>query len=134
MTGSIPDLIAFLARLTPLIAEEDVWNWQGTPTPLRRTTYLTAEEPPLAAVTSVRAVVCREAGVLVVREPTGAHYVVPGGRREAGAAVAAGGGVGGIAEVVEDAGAEAGARFRVLLHRIELLEGVLAVRYLPEPA
>lgn len=89
MTGSIPDLIAFLARLTPLIAEEDVWNWQGTPTPLRRTTYLTAEEPPLAAVTSVRAVVCREAEVLVVREPTGAHYVVPGGRREAGETIEA---------------------------------------------
>jgi 8-oxo-dGTP diphosphatase len=89
MTQPIPDLAAFLARLTPLAAEDAVWNWQGAPTPLRRTTYLTAEEPPLAAVTSVRAVVFRDAEVLVVREPAGDYYVVPGGRREAGETIEA---------------------------------------------
>jgi 8-oxo-dGTP diphosphatase len=89
MTQPIPDFAAFLARQTPLVVEEDVWSWQGVPTPLRRTTYLTDEEPPLASVTSVRAVVVCDAKVLVVREPGGDYYVVPGGRREAGETIEA---------------------------------------------
>jgi 8-oxo-dGTP pyrophosphatase MutT (NUDIX family) len=85
----MPALNTFLARYTALIAEDDLWRWDGVPTPLWRTTYLTAEEPPLAAVTSVRAIVFRGEEVLVVREPGGAYYVVPGGRREPGETIEA---------------------------------------------
>jgi 8-oxo-dGTP diphosphatase len=82
-------LATFLTRQAPLIAEDDQWRWDGVPTPLRRTTYLTAEEPPLAAVTSVRAIVFHGEEVLVVREPGGEYYVVPGGRREPGETIEA---------------------------------------------
>jgi 8-oxo-dGTP diphosphatase len=89
MAEPMSELATFLARQVPLIAEDVVWNWQGVPAPLRRATYLTMEEPPLEMVTSVRAVVLRGPEVLVVREPTGERYVVPGGRREAGETIEA---------------------------------------------
>src|SRR5690606_25508947 len=53
------------------------------------------------------------------------------GRRHAGAAVAARALVAFVAEVVEDARAEAGHRFGVALHRVEFLDRVFAVRFEP---
>ena len=45
-------------------------------------TYLLDTLPPLELVSSVRAVVLQDAGVVVVRDPTRQH-ILPGGRREA---------------------------------------------------
>jgi ADP-ribose pyrophosphatase YjhB (NUDIX family) len=53
---------------------------------LRVRTYLTGALPPLELVSSVRAVVLVDAGVIVVRDPTRQH-ILPGGRREAGEAL-----------------------------------------------
>lgn len=75
-----PDLAAFLARHAPIAEESAVW---GNDTPLRVTSYLGHDPPPLAYVTSVRGVVFRDDAVLVVRGGREGH-IVPGGRREAG--------------------------------------------------
>ena len=73
------DLAGFLASRTPLTQETVTWG--GGLLPLRVTSYVGDQRPPLEHVTSVRAVIFRNDTVLVVRNPNGAH-IVPGGRRE----------------------------------------------------
>ena len=77
------ELAHFLARCERLAEEIAIWGQGAGATRLCLVTYVTAETPPLAYVTSVRALVCRGDEVLVVRDPSGYH-VIPGGRREAG--------------------------------------------------
>lgn len=72
------DLARFLARGTVTARERQVW---GGTTPLAVASYLCADLPPLAYVTSVRAVVFRGDAVLATREGKTWH-VLPGGRRE----------------------------------------------------
>lgn len=55
---------------------------------LRATAYLSGDTPPLAYVTSVRAVVLCNRSVLVQQDRDSRH-VIPGGRREAGEPVEA---------------------------------------------
>jgi 8-oxo-dGTP pyrophosphatase MutT (NUDIX family) len=74
----------FLSRHTPLASGDEIWGSPAYPQPLRLTWYRTDEAPPLALVTSVRAIIFRDDEVLVVREPNGKPYVIPGGRCEAG--------------------------------------------------
>lgn len=74
----------FLSRHTPLASGDEVWGSPEFPQPLRLTWYRTAEAPPPAYVTSVRAIVFQGDAVLVVREPSGQPYIIPGGRCEAG--------------------------------------------------
>jgi 8-oxo-dGTP pyrophosphatase MutT (NUDIX family) len=80
----VADLTAFLARHTPLAEGVETWGGPDFPQPLRLTWYCTDEEPPLALVTSVRAIVVRGDQVLVLHEPAGKQYIIPGGRCEAG--------------------------------------------------
>lgn len=75
--------VTFLARQTPLASGDEVWGSPEYPQPLRLTWYRTDEAPPLALVTSVRALVFWGNDVLVVREPNGKPYIIPGGRCEA---------------------------------------------------
>ena len=77
------ELARFLARCGRLAEEIAIWGQGAGATRLRLTSYLTAETPPLAYVTSVRSLVFRGDEVLVVRDPDGYH-VIPGGRREVG--------------------------------------------------
>src|SRR5262245_48367692 len=70
-------LTAFLALHRPETEELVYWDALR----LRVTSYRCAELPPLALITSVRAVVLHEASVMVVRAPEGIH-ILPGGRRE----------------------------------------------------
>ena len=74
----------FLAGRTPVAVADEAWGAPGSPIPLRLSWYLTPEQPPAALVTSVRAIVLRDDAVLVLREPDGRPYIVPGGRCEAG--------------------------------------------------
>ena len=76
------ELEAYLAQHTAAAREADVWGTPAAPLRLEVVTYLTRRPAPLAWVTSVRAVVLREAQVLLVRDPERAH-ILPGGRREA---------------------------------------------------
>ncbi len=76
-------LAGFLARCEQLSEETVVWGAGAGAIRLRLTTYLTTETPPLAYLTSARAIVFHRNEVLVVRDPDGCH-VIPGGRREAG--------------------------------------------------
>jgi 8-oxo-dGTP pyrophosphatase MutT (NUDIX family) len=76
-----PDLAQFLARHLPLATETTVWREEQMP--LRITTYLGSEPPPLEYVTSVRCLVRRGESVLVVRDPVDGP-ILPGGRREPG--------------------------------------------------
>lgn len=78
------DAATFLARHTSLAEGVETWGSREFPQPLRLTWYNTDEEPPLALVTSVRAIVCRGDEVLLLREPDGTPYIIPGGRCEAG--------------------------------------------------
>ncbi len=89
MSDAAAAFAAYLAKYPLLATEDEVWSWDSVPTPLRRATYLVDAAPPLALVTSVRAVVFRGDEVLVIREPGGDHYIIPGGRREAGQTIAA---------------------------------------------
>jgi 8-oxo-dGTP pyrophosphatase MutT (NUDIX family) len=75
------DLAKFLARHAPLAEESAVWG-NGT-LPLRITYYLSALQPSVDYVTSVRSLVFRGDEILVIRDPTGAH-IIPGGRLEPG--------------------------------------------------
>jgi len=75
---------AFLTGRTPVAVEDEVWGAPGSPIPLRLSWYLTTDAPPPALVTSVRAIVLRDDAVLVLREPDGRPYIIPGGRCEAG--------------------------------------------------
>lgn len=69
----------FLAPLTPSGSVEAAWGRQRTR--LLVTSYVTTEIPPVALVTSVRAVVRRDDKVVALRNPDGVH-VMPGGRLE----------------------------------------------------
>lgn len=73
------ELAAFLSRLTPGGSAGDAWGAMR----FEITAYLTAEPPPPAYTTSVRAVVTRGSSLLVVRDPENVH-ILPGGRREHG--------------------------------------------------
>jgi 8-oxo-dGTP pyrophosphatase MutT (NUDIX family) len=70
-------LAAFLAQYQP--GTEEIVYWDTLR--LHVTSYLCAELPPLAFVTSVRAVVLKDSSVMVVRDPDSTH-ILPGGRRE----------------------------------------------------
>jgi ADP-ribose pyrophosphatase YjhB (NUDIX family) len=59
---------------------EGTTDWGGR-FPLRVAGYLSTELPPLAYVTSVRAILLRADRVLLLRNSDGAH-ILPGGRRE----------------------------------------------------
>lgn len=74
------DLTTLLAGLTP-IAEDTLTLGTATGAPLRVTAYLSAAQPPLALVTSVRALVLAGEAVLALPTPTLTH-ILPGGRRE----------------------------------------------------
>jgi 8-oxo-dGTP pyrophosphatase MutT (NUDIX family) len=69
----------FLARHELLATGEEMWS-----VPLRLDWYRGDELPPVALITSVRALVFRDDTVLVVREPSGQPRIIPGGRCEAG--------------------------------------------------
>lgn len=56
--------------------------WGDGSLPLRITSYLSSEQPPLDYVTSVRSVVLQSNSVLVVRDGANSFHVMPGGRRE----------------------------------------------------
>jgi 8-oxo-dGTP pyrophosphatase MutT (NUDIX family) len=84
MTFSLND---FLNRHRSLVEESAVWG--GGTLPLRITSYLSSEQPPLDYVTSVRAVVLQGNSVLVVRDAASSFHVTPGGRREANESVEA---------------------------------------------
>jgi len=75
---------AFLAVRTPVAVEDEAWGSAERPIPLRLSWYPTTAAPPPALVTSVRAIVLRDDAVLVLREPDGRPYIIPGGRCEAG--------------------------------------------------
>jgi 8-oxo-dGTP pyrophosphatase MutT (NUDIX family) len=73
------DLDDLLARHTPVDEGEAAWPGGVR---LRVRGYLTDESPPLAYVSSVRAVVLRRDEVLVFRDRLGSFHLLPGGRRE----------------------------------------------------
>lgn len=75
-----PRLLAFIADLTPIEAESGKWP-DGHEFVL--SSYFTEAVPPLDLVTSVRAVVVRNGGLLVFDDDVGPH-IIPGGRVEAG--------------------------------------------------
>ncbi len=81
---SHPDAATFLARHTSLAIGDEDWGDPAAPARLRLSWYCTTAAPPPALVTSVRAIVLRGDAVLVVREPSGTPYIVPGGRCEPG--------------------------------------------------
>lgn len=65
-------------------AREDVF-WPNVGLAFNVAAYLTETEPPLALVTSVRAVLRRSGSVFVFDDPvTGTPHIVPGGHREPG--------------------------------------------------
>jgi 8-oxo-dGTP pyrophosphatase MutT (NUDIX family) len=70
----------FLTGRVPVAVADELWGIS----PLRFSWYLTPDQPPAALVTSVRAIVLRDDMVLVLREPDGRPYIVPGGHCEAG--------------------------------------------------
>lgn len=79
--GSVErDLAEFLERHEPLSKEVEEW---GGGSKLRITAYLSAEQPPVDYITSVRCLLFRDGAVLVQRDITGVH-ILPGGRREPG--------------------------------------------------
>jgi ADP-ribose pyrophosphatase YjhB (NUDIX family) len=75
----VAGLDALLARHAAV--DEGEAEWPGG-VRLRIRGYLTDETPPLACVSSVRAVVLRGDDVLVFRDRGGQAHVLPGGRRE----------------------------------------------------
>ena len=74
------DLDDYLARQEPV--SEGTADWAGG-IKLRIAGYLSTETPPLDLVSSVRAIVLKEADVLVMRNQDGTH-ILPGGRVEKG--------------------------------------------------
>ncbi len=75
-------LAVFLAKYPPSM--EELVHWDDLR--LRVTSYLATEFPPLAFVTSVRAIVLHGSSVILVRAPDGTH-ILPGDRREEGEAL-----------------------------------------------
>lgn len=80
-----PELNSFLRRHTPVVTEPVDW---GHGFQFTVAAYLGGELPPSRFVTSARAVVLRDAEVLVQRD-RGGHHILPGGRREPGETLAA---------------------------------------------
>src|SRR4029078_3394269 len=74
------ELEAFLAEYLPIVEERVHW---GSGRDLKVRAYLSQKPPPLGYISSVRCVVIREDGVLVVKDEDGFH-IFPGGRREPG--------------------------------------------------
>jgi len=70
-------LADFLAKYGP--EAEEIVHWDDLR--LRVTSYVCDETPPLAFVTSVRALVLNDTSVILVHAPDGTH-ILPGGRRE----------------------------------------------------
>jgi len=75
---------AFLAGRTPVAVADEAWGTPERPIPLRLSWYLMTAAPPHALVTSVRAIVLHADAVLVLREPDGRPYIIPGGHCEEG--------------------------------------------------
>ena len=75
------DLAAFLSGLTSRATEQ--WHWPGIDQRFDVVGYLTALEPPLDLVVSVRAIALRGDDVFVF-ESEGETHAIPGGRREPG--------------------------------------------------
>ena len=73
--------LATLLALTPDATEK--WYWPTLDQRFDVAAYLTALEPPLDLVVSVRAIVLR-AGEVFVFESEGTTHAIPGGRREPG--------------------------------------------------
>ncbi len=73
------DLAEFLARHKALVEDVAVWG----DLPIRTTSYLTDELPPLDYITPVRTLVLRDDSILVVRNPDEVH-IIPGGQCEVG--------------------------------------------------
>lgn len=82
----MPDLATFLAALTPAASEE--WHWPTIGQDFQVTGYLTAADPPLELVVSVRAI-ARRGDLVFVFESDGETHAIPGGRREPGESPAA---------------------------------------------
>jgi 8-oxo-dGTP pyrophosphatase MutT (NUDIX family) len=80
------ELDAFLVQQGDYVEETQTWG--GGTLPLRVRSYLSDDMPPVALVTTVRAIVFMHANVLVIRDADGTVYVTPGGRREAGETLA----------------------------------------------
>ncbi|HEX5368965.1 MAG TPA: NUDIX domain-containing protein [Dehalococcoidia bacterium] len=76
-----PGLRSFLAALQPSARERIEWP-EGLS--FLVSTYLTPAAPPPAFLSSSRAIVRREASVLVVSDSWGTTHILPGGRLEAG--------------------------------------------------
>jgi 8-oxo-dGTP pyrophosphatase MutT (NUDIX family) len=74
------DLVEFITRHTPI--DEEQVSWRDGKMPLHIISYLSDALPPVEYVTSVRAIVLRDASVLVLKNVHSKH-VMPGGRREA---------------------------------------------------
>lgn len=81
-------IAAFLARHRPLAEERVVWGKEAefTAWTLLATVYASSELPPLAAITSVRAIVFHGDHMLALTDGDRTH-IMPGGRRERGEAV-----------------------------------------------
>lgn len=79
------ELASFLDRHAPIAREHQVW---GGDLPLDVASYLSEASPPLAYVTSVRALVFRGDEVLAAQEGP-AWHILPGGRREGNETLAA---------------------------------------------
>jgi ADP-ribose pyrophosphatase YjhB (NUDIX family) len=81
-----PNLAAYLARQLPAARGSVVWGKEGEERwPLDVAAYLTEDCPPLAYVTSVRALVLKGDALLAWEDEAGLH-IMPGGRREPGEA------------------------------------------------
>jgi 8-oxo-dGTP pyrophosphatase MutT (NUDIX family) len=74
------DLANYLA--SQLLLAEETAVWGNGRLPLQITYYQTQQYPPLAYVTSARAVMFHNGNVMVVRDGDNSYHVVPGGRRE----------------------------------------------------
>jgi 8-oxo-dGTP pyrophosphatase MutT (NUDIX family) len=77
----VPELATFLAALTPAAFEE--WHSPRIGQDFHVTGYLTAADPPLELVVSVRAI-ARRGELVFVFESDGETHAIPGGRREPG--------------------------------------------------
>ena len=77
-----PELHAYLAQQGAYVEETQTWG--GGSLPLRVRSYLSDTLPPIAFVTTVRAIVFMHASVLVIEDADGTVHLTPGGRRETG--------------------------------------------------
>jgi 8-oxo-dGTP pyrophosphatase MutT (NUDIX family) len=78
-------LAHFLMQHPPQVRETAVWN--NGAMPLEINYMITSQFPPLEYVSSVRCIVFRQNELLVIHDPNGSKYVVPGGRSEPGESV-----------------------------------------------